>query len=103
MSGGRPRPAASAVAAGGLTVAALLGAAIPALGRAEVERASVVTTDGPRSYLIARPNRRASGLRPLVLVFHGHGGSAEQALGLNGKPSPLAVWLEIAEREGVVV
>ena len=40
---------------------------------------------------------------PWVLVLHGHGGSAERALGLDGNPSPLAVWLDIAEREGLVV
>jgi len=86
-----------------LAVAAAL-LALPALGApAAVERASVTTAGGPRAYLIARPTSRAPGPRPLVLVLHGHGGSAEQALGVDGNPSPLAVWREIAERDGLVV
>ncbi len=84
-------------------VAALLVAPASFAAGAAVGRASVTTADGPRSYVVARPSRRGPGARPLVLVLHGHMASAEQALGLGGKRSPLAVWLEIAEREGVVV
>jgi polyhydroxybutyrate depolymerase len=84
-------------------VAALLVAPASFAVGAAVERATVTTADGPRTYVVARPSRRGVGLRPLVLVLHGHIGSAEQVLGLNGKRSPLAVWLDIAEREGAVV
>ena len=88
-------------------LAIVLGAAVaaapaPAVA-APVERATVGTSDGARSYLVARPGRKIAGLRPLVLVLHGHGGSAEQALGLDGRSSPLAVWLDVAEREGLVI
>jgi polyhydroxybutyrate depolymerase len=40
----------------------------------------------------------------LVLLLHGHGGNAHNTLGQGlGHPSPLAAWLAIADREGVVV
>ncbi len=82
----------------------LLLAAIPAPTRAAtVARATVPTPDGPRGYLLARPGAAASGLRPLVLLLHGHGQSAERALGLAGNAAPLGVWLAVSEREGIVV
>ncbi|MYN19129.1 alpha/beta fold hydrolase [Rugamonas sp. FT107W] len=56
-----------------------------------------------RSYLLAQPSRPAEGRRPLVIVLHGAGASAGQVMGQAFPPSPLSVWLEIAERENVVV
>ncbi|MBZ5587667.1 MAG: hypothetical protein LAO05_03820 [Acidobacteriia bacterium] len=83
---------------------ALAIASVPIVARAvSIERASVTTSDGPRSFFLARPSRAAAGPRPLVIILHGHGGSAERALGHNGTPSPLSVWLAIADREEVVV
>lgn len=64
---------------------------------------SVATLDGNRSFLLAKPDSTAAGPRPLVLLLHGHGGSAAQALGQKVGASPLAVWLQIADREGVLV
>ncbi len=40
---------------------------------------------------------------PIVLLFHGFGDSSDGLLGLDGKPSPYAIWLEIAERENLIV
>jgi len=59
--------------------------------------------DGPRHYLKAIPSRPTGMKRPLVVILHGSGASAEQVLGLAFPFSPLSVWLEIAEREQVVV
>lgn len=59
--------------------------------------------EGMRRYLKAVPARAASGKRPLVIVLHGSGASAEQVLGMAFPPSPLSLWLEIAEREQLVV
>ncbi len=43
-------------------------------------------------------------LRPLVLVFHGNGGSADQALDQTDEyGSPLGQWLAIGARENLVV
>ena len=64
---------------------------------------SVTTADGQRAFLLAQPERSPAGPRPLVLVLHGHGGSAAQALGQKAGASPLAVWLPIADREGIYI
>lgn len=40
---------------------------------------------------------------PLVMLFHGNGTSHDQLLGLDGRPGPYSVWLDIAERENIVV
>ena len=36
---------------------------------------------GPRHFLMAAPEHPAAGKRPLVLLFHGHMGSAAQVIG----------------------
>ena len=58
---------------------------------------SVTTKDGARTFLLLKP--AAKGPRPLVVLLHGHGGSAEQAL----TRGPLAAWADISAREGVIV
>ncbi|MDD5247454.1 MAG: PHB depolymerase family esterase [Rhodocyclaceae bacterium] len=83
-------------------LAACAALAAPAQA-ADVEPASIATADGPRNYLLARPATPGSGPRPLVIVLHGHGGSAALALGQGGRASPLARWLAIADREQVLV
>lgn len=59
--------------------------------------------EGPRHYLKAVPTRSTASKRPLVIILHGSGASAAQVLGMAFPPSPLSVWLEIAEREQLVV
>lgn len=58
---------------------------------------SVQTADGARTYLLLQP--AAAGPRPLVILLHGHMGSAKQAL----TQGPLAAWNAISAREGVIV
>jgi polyhydroxybutyrate depolymerase len=70
---------------------------------AHIESLNVSTSDGPREFLLAIPNQAATAPRPLVLLFHGHGGTAKNVLGQGFRPSPLAAWLDIADRDGVVV
>lgn len=70
---------------------------------AKISPDSVTTADGQRAFLLAQPERSPAGPRPLVLVLHGHGGSAAQALGQKAGASPLAAWLPIADREGVYI
>ena len=48
-------------------------------------------------------NLDADSSYPLVLLLHGHGGSGDQMLGLNGKKAPYKVWLDIAAREQIFV
>jgi polyhydroxybutyrate depolymerase len=56
-----------------------------------------------REYLLVAPLSPPPGARPLVLLLHGHLGTAANALGGGRAPSPLTAWLEIAEREKVLV
>lgn len=71
---------------------------------APVVKVEVRRPEGVRHYLKAVPTRRTPGAkRPLVIVLHGSAASAAQVLGQAFPPSPLSVWLEIAEREQLVV
>jgi polyhydroxybutyrate depolymerase len=56
-----------------------------------------------REYLVVAPHGARAGAKPLVLVLHGHLGTAANALGAGVAPSPLSAWLDIAEREKVLV
>jgi polyhydroxybutyrate depolymerase len=71
--------------------------------RAGVEAGTLLRPEGIRHFLKAVPSRAAAGKRPLVILLHGAGSSAAQVLGLSFPPSPLSLWLEIAEREQLLV
>ena len=43
------------------------------------------------------------GPRPLVILLHGHLGSTKNALGDGVRPSPLSAWLDIVDRERILV
>lgn len=70
---------------------------------APVAKVEMMRPEGPRYYLKAVPASRTTAKRPLVIVLHGSGASAEQVLGMAFPYSPLSVWLEIAEREQLIV
>lgn len=74
-----------------------------AVHAATVTEARIVRPDGARHYLLATPDAPASGKRGLVILLHGHMGSAAQVLGQRGVASPLAQWLAIAEREQLLL
>jgi len=62
----------------------------------------VLTIDGrDRTYDIYSPDWTARGERPVVLLLHGHSGSADVVTGENGKKAPYKAWFAIAEREGL--
>lgn len=56
--------------------------------------------EGQRHVLVATPERAGADLRPLVILLHGHGGSAAQLLGQQRTAAPMSVWLQIADRDG---
>jgi polyhydroxybutyrate depolymerase len=55
-----------------------------------------------RIYLVRAP---ANGKPPvaIVVMLHGHTGSAEQLTGRSGKPAPYRQWNAIADREGLLL
>lgn len=40
---------------------------------------------------------------PLVILLHGHGGSAEGLLGEDGKPAPYRLWMELADEHKLML
>ncbi|MDB5745218.1 MAG: hypothetical protein JWP72_66 [Massilia sp.] len=82
---------------------AFRGASDSAAPRLRPLPATLERPEGTRRYLVAAPGTQAPGKRPLVIVLHGAGASAEQVLGMAFPRSPLSLWLEIAEREQLVV
>ena len=70
---------------------------------AALESRSIEVAGRQREYLLATPDAAPSGGRPLVLVLHGHLGTAANALGSGVAPSPLSVWLDIVQRDKVLV
>ena len=67
------------------------------------EQRSIDVAGQQREYLLVAPDAERPGARPLVLVLHGHLGTAANALGSGVAPSPLSAWLDIAQRENVLV
>ncbi len=59
--------------------------------------------EGARHVLVGLPAGTHPGKYPLVILLHGHGGTASQLLGLKGSAAPMSVWLKIADRAGWVV
>lgn len=75
-----------------------------ALAMAGSNELTLATPNGLRKAILVEADKPRAALRPLVLLFHGHTGSAEQALGQKRlSPSPLAQWVEIARRDDVLV
>lgn len=89
---------------GSVLVSSTLALLAASLGRASPPETLHLEAAGQqREYLLVAPQSASSGTRPLVLVLHGHLGTAANALGGGRAPSPLSAWLDIAEREKVLV
>lgn len=84
----------------GLTV---LDASVGDAGERRFEgfAADQVLDGGSRGFHVYAPPRAPGELRPLVVLLHGNGGSADQVLGRTGMAAPFKRWLEVAARERV--
>ncbi|MFO1340699.1 MAG: PHB depolymerase family esterase [Burkholderiaceae bacterium] len=83
----------------------LVAACWPAVGpvaAATIRPLDLARPEGPRHVLVAEPvpAPAPAGPRPLVVLLHGHGGTAAQLLGQQRGAAPLSRWLVIADREG---
>lgn len=70
---------------------------------ANLERATIKVGELQREYLIQAPQESKRGSRPLLLLLHGHGGSASQLMGLGGRAAPFQPWLQIAQANDAVL
>lgn len=83
--------------------AALLALLPWSVHAATITSAELARPEGPRHYLMATPGMPAAGKRPLVLLLHGHMGSANLVFGRERLRDPFQQWLAIADREQVLV
>ena len=81
----------------------LASLAVSAARAATPEPEHIEVAGAQRDYLLVVPQHANEAPRPLVLVLHGHLGTAANALGGGRAPSPLSAWLDIAKREDVLV
>lgn len=84
----------------------LAGAALAAAGSAHAasqQSLQINVAGTPRDYIVATPQSPATGPMPLVILLHGHIGTAANVLGEGRSPSPLSAWLNIADREHVML
>jgi polyhydroxybutyrate depolymerase len=74
------------------------------LAGTSIKNETIRTRDGSRNYLVAWREGSTKAARPLVIVLHGHMGSAKNVLGKGlQERSPLSEWASIADREDIVV
>jgi len=62
---------------------------------------SITVSNTERDYHLYLPADAQSA--PIVVLLHGNGGSSDQVIGLEGTKAPHKVWLDIAERENIVL
>lgn len=84
-------------------IAATLLLASAAGHAAQITPGQMARPEGPRSYLLVTPDHPQEGKHPLVILLHGHAGSAAQVLGRERIHSPMSAWLEIADREQLLL
>lgn len=84
-------------------LAALASCANAESSEATLERAAINVDGVQREFLIQAPQASKRSLGPLLLMLHGHGGSANQLMGLGGRVAPFQPWLQIAEANDAVL
>ena len=73
-----------------MKILAILAALLPCAGlAANITSTELPRPEGPRHFLLATPQQPMPGKRPLVIVLHGHGGSASLALGKERLNAPM--------------
>ena len=86
-----------------VAIALLCGCGYAKAESAQIQRATISVDDRQREYLFYAPAVSCSTARPIVILLHGYGGSAGQLIGLEGKTAPFRRWLDVAEKENVIL
>jgi polyhydroxybutyrate depolymerase len=73
------------------------------LHAAVISAGTMVRPEGQRDYLLAQAQTPAPGKRALVILLHGHGGSASLAFGREKFTDPAVAWLDVVDRENVLL
>jgi polyhydroxybutyrate depolymerase len=81
----------------------LAGLSANAASAARLQAQTIAVDGQTREYILASPAASHAEPRPLVIVLHGHLGTASNALGAGARPSPLSAWLDIVDRERIRV
>ncbi|MFZ6747078.1 alpha/beta hydrolase family esterase [Undibacterium sp. JH2W] len=86
----------------------LTACCLPVFSAQSVQAATVSSAymdrpEGQRHYLLAQAQQAAPGKHPLLILLHGHGGTATHLFGQERLASPLSSWLSIADREHLVI
>ncbi len=75
--------------------------ASPEIEKGLLKNQSIIVGGIERNYHIYVPGNPLNA--PVVLLFHGNGGSYDDMLGLTGVKAPYKVWLDIASRENLII
>lgn len=86
-----------------LAALALLAPAAAAATPGAYERRTVVHDGLARSLLVREPAGAGNGRAGLVILLHGHGGSAAELVGLDRRATPYRGWERIADRERLLI
>lgn len=89
-----------------MSIAPLLAALLLAgpAAASTLETLELPRPEGARSVIFVLPEaKKKPALRPLVVLMHGHSGSAAQLLGQRRTTAPLSRWLDIADRDDVLL
>jgi polyhydroxybutyrate depolymerase len=77
---------------------------IASLGAQDFQARNLTVNGISRRYLIRASPAKIGPPSPLVIMLHGHGGSADQITGKDGKKgAPYRIWLDIARRENLTL
>jgi polyhydroxybutyrate depolymerase len=68
-----------------------------------VETLELPRPEGARNVIFVVPESSATTPRPFVILLHGHSGTAAQLLGQQRSAAPLSRWIDIADRDGVLL
>ena len=84
--------------------ASMLAAAAAVTHASTIDEFSLARPEGLRHYLVVQPDKLARSNRPLVILLHGNGSSADMMVGMDSIAGYRSEdWIRLAERERVML